>query len=428
MITKVQPFLKYVDQPLLLKTVSENVPKVLIGGAAAYGLYDTFQAPKGERKDRFIKNASVLGLTVGSALIATNGLKGVFKGLVKAPSTENLPKAISRIRQYFSKALAKGGENIEAIRSSQKVAEGILTHAESRPLNPGEISKLGKALEVFGKRGERLLNGKRGLIPDPKKLNSKQIFGEIFKLSSLGAIPIIGGILGGTIGDMATHEPWQKKSTDRVKEGAYQFLANICLCNVGAGLALAGLEAAKIRNPVARAVGMSAGVLSVGVLGGSTIANFLAKNFINPACDKGLVTTIKDIVTGNQKLTFKNLNDERHPEALDVGLHADDFATVGVLSGVKWIELLLPGLYSISGYRAGIGYRNNTSSKEATNPGSAKISQDDTPLKNSGVEEKGIHTHFHNNDFSALGIANKKQTLSQDNPYAFFENYSTSSS
>ncbi len=33
-------------------------------------------------------------------------------------------------------------------------------------------------------------------------------------------------------------------------------------------------------------------------------------------------------------------------------------ATVGVMSGLKWIEPLLPGLYALSGYRAGIGYRN----------------------------------------------------------------------
>ena len=36
----------------------------------------------------------------------------------------------------------------------------------------------------------------------------------------------------------------------------------------------------------------------------------------------------------------------------------DDFATVGVFNGIKFIEPCLPILYSISGYKAGIGYRN----------------------------------------------------------------------
>ena len=48
---------------------------------------------------------------------------------------------------------------------------------------------------------------------------------------------------------------------------------------------------------------------------------------------------------------------------LDLGLHTDDIATVSLLSGLKWIEPSLPVLYAISGYRAGIGYRNNDKHK-----------------------------------------------------------------
>ena len=43
---------------------------------------------------------------------------------------------------------------------------------------------------------------------------------------------------------------------------------------------------------------------------------------------------------------------------MDIALHADDIATAGILSGFKWIEPALPFMYFISGYRAGIGYRN----------------------------------------------------------------------
>ena len=49
---------------------------------------------------------------------------------------------------------------------------------------------------------------------------------------------------------------------------------------------------------------------------------------------------------------------ERKPEVLDIGLHTDDIATVSLLSGLKWIEPALPIMYTLSGYRAGIGYRN----------------------------------------------------------------------
>ena len=60
---------------------------------------------------------------------------------------------------------------------------------------------------------------------------------------------------------------------------------------------------------------------------------------------------------------IKDLNKERRPEALDISLHIDDIASVGFMSGVKWIGPILPALYSISGYRAGIGYRNQQQSK-----------------------------------------------------------------
>ena len=54
----------------------------------------------------------------------------------------------------------------------------------------------------------------------------------------------------------------------------------------------------------------------------------------------------------------KSEQKERKPEALDVCLHTDDIATVSLLSGLKWIEPALPILYSVSGYKAGSGYRN----------------------------------------------------------------------
>lgn len=89
---------------------------------------------------------------------------------------------------------------------------------------------------------------------------------------------------------------------------------------------------------------MTAGIALTGVVGGSAIANFISSKLINPFF--------------NKETNDKSLFSERKPEAIDVGLHADDIATVAVMSGLKWIEPALPIMYSISGYRAGIGYRN----------------------------------------------------------------------
>ncbi|MEI7474909.1 MAG: hypothetical protein WCK67_09045 [bacterium] len=243
-------------------------------------------------------------------------------------------------------------------------------------ISPKNINKLKKISTENKDLLNKLFDGKydlvEKLIPSPEPHSVKQIFGEIFNLSMLGAIPVIGGISGGIIADKINSENIKEKIPDKIKEGFYQFFANIFLCNVGAGLALGGLEAIskipdllknkfhinndsinvlKMANTrLARAVGMIGGIALVGVIGGSNIANFIGKQIINP-------------LLGIKK---ENKNDERKPELMDIALHSDNVATVGVLSGFKWIEPLLAVLYTISGYKAGIGYRNNNKISSST--------------------------------------------------------------
>ena len=68
---------------------------------------------------------------------------------------------------------------------------------------------------------------------------------------------------------------------------------------------------------------------------------------------KGIIVTEKV----SKKVGIKDIK-ERKPELIDLGMYTDDIATVALLSGLKWIEPSLPFLYSISGYKSGIGYRN----------------------------------------------------------------------
>ena len=93
---------------------------------------------------------------------------------------------------------------------------------------------------------------------------------------------------------------------------------------------------------------MIGGITATGIIGGSTLANLIGKKVIDPLL--------------NKKSHNKNIYSERKPEAIDIGLHTDDIATVAVMSGLKWIEPALPIMYSVSGYRAGIGYRNGRDS------------------------------------------------------------------
>jgi len=166
---------------------------------------------------------------------------------------------------------------------------------------------------------------------------------------------VAGGVAGGIAGEkMSEGKITKKKLGDKVKEGTYQYLANIFLCNIGAGLALAGLEKANIKSKSARALGMVGGIVATGIVGGSAIANFIGKHLINP---------IFDGKKPKEEKKKEGLNSERKPEIIDICLHTDDIATVAVMSGLKWIEPALPILYGISGYRAGIGYRNGNKNK-----------------------------------------------------------------
>lgn len=300
---------KYLDQPRLVSDFADKIPLLLTTGMGLYGAKEVIKAPEGKKKDTAIKLMSVLSLTGLSSLVLRR--KTNFDKLKNAQLIDEFVKtADKKIVPVLEKAKTK-----------------ILSFRDIKLLDEN-LSKTPEGRDFFKK-----------LIPDPENITSGEIFKEIKWLSAMGFMPVAGGIAGGVIGDALTEKNWKAKIPDKVKEGAYQFLANICLCNVGAGVALAIMEKNNIRSKSARAAGMITGIVTTGIIGGNAIANFIGKKCIDPL--------------------FKNASATgRKPEALDVGLHVDDIATVAVLSGLKWIEPALPILYSISGYRAGIGYRN----------------------------------------------------------------------
>ena len=333
---------KYLDQPRLVGKFSNAVPALLIGGAAAYTTYQVNKAPKEQKRKTFIKNAAVLTGTTLSALVATRGLghleigknvivKG-FEGLSERINLKEVKETQTELVNNFLK------EN----KVSEKTAE-LLNKAKTSVLKFSEIKKVFSDLGKNEKEKEFLDE----LIPNPENIDSKEIFGEIKRLSLFGLIPVLGGIAGGIVGDKLTEKNWKDRIPNKVKEGSYQYLANIFLCNVGAGAALAVMEKAKVTSKSTRAFGMIGGILLTGVVAGSAMANAIGKAIIDP------------IFGHKHNLNREKLYSERTPEALDIGLHVDDVATVAVMSGLKWIEPALPILYSISGYRAGIGYRNN---------------------------------------------------------------------
>ena len=340
---------KFLDQPMLVSKFQKTVPALLIGGAAAYTAYDACKAEDGQRGKRALKTGVTLGTTVAAALAAPH--------IASAITKRALPEGVNAIK-------LKNKELVDTFVKSTPLEEKtveILNKSKDKVLGFKEVKTLFTDLKDKG--GKEFLEK---LIPAPENVSAKDIFSEIGFLSVNGAIPVIGGIAGGIAADKLTDkENWKEKVPDKVKEGSYQYLANIFMCNVGAGLALGLLEKMGITSKAARAVGMTAGIVLTGVIGGSKVANFVSEKVIEPLFHKK-DKTHNHANPNNDKKLQKHIDthhkphkhDERTPELLDIGLHTDDVATVSLLSGLKWIEPALPVMYTVSGYRAGIGYRN----------------------------------------------------------------------
>lgn len=288
-MNSVKVYGKFLDQPRLVYNFSKIVPPALAAVGSGVVAYDVYKSPSKNKDKIFIQNGLTMTGAVASSLYAPNITAKIFRTAPK------LVKPTGKI------------------------------------LMPKEIRELAKS-------DRKLLDT---IIPEPENITSKDIFSEIGRLSVFGLIPVVGGIAGGIAGDRITDSKYKKKIPNKIKEGVYQYLANIFMCNIGAGAALLILEKLGIKSKGARALGMVSGIILTGVIGGSAIANLIGRKVVNK-CFK------------SQQADEK----ERKPEPLDICLHSDDIATVAVMSGLKWIEPLLPALYSISGYRAGKGYRN----------------------------------------------------------------------
>lgn len=317
---------KFLDQPILTAKLNKNMPALLTVGSGIFLGNQLRKTPEEDRGKIALKSVIILGATGISALNASKIAAFITKKETTKPFKEIVQNNTRTVEEYLKNN--KFSEEITA----------ILEKAKTKILSIKEVDKLNV------KEHKTFLNK---LVPPPENIQAKDLFKEIGWLSIYGAIPVAGGIAGGIAADKITEPNWKKKVPNKINEGIYQYLANIFMCNIGAGVALGILEKLNIKSKAARCVGMTAGILLTGVIGGSAIANYIGNKIVNPLILK------------------KHQKEIRTPELLDLGLHSDDIATVSLLSGLKWIEPSLPLLYSISGYRAGIGYRNDKPHKHA---------------------------------------------------------------
>lgn len=426
---KLYVFGKYLDQPAILKNLEKAVPNAAFAAAAGFGVYDVFKAPKEEKKKTAVRDFFVLSFALGAAFLTTKGLKIAGKKII--PGIEDLHEKMHKHVDKAAHAAKECGchdnkghaghkilkliqektgltktkkeidelnkQNLDGVAGlldklhrnaklqelSKKETEikkiiaekhGPLQNLIHKVSQEKEILSL-KEIHTIKKETDALAPGQNlitDVIPDSHQHNP---WGELGYLSLMGTVPVLGGVAGGVMADKINGENIKEGAKDKIKEGIFQYLANITLCNAGAGLAMVGLESAGIKNKAARFTGMMAGVVTVGMLFGGTIANYIGKKFVNPMLEHkksdDMENHHRDIIN-----LFKHVNEERKPEPLDLALHIDDVASVGFLSGLKWIGPILPALYSVSGYRAGIGYRNGEVHSHGANHSHHKTFED----------------------------------------------------
>lgn len=327
MINNIKSFTKFLDQPMLIAHLNKNMPKIMLTGTALYSAkkgYDVYEGDKTSTRTKdYFKNTSILFSSVICALLAPQ----LASKITRRPQLEKLNMVKEQNTKLVEEFISKNKNSLS--KNSLKTLEEAKTNILS-------LSKIKKLMEDL--KAKKLDGFMKKLIPDPENISSKDIFSEIGYLSIYGAIPVVGGITSGLVVDKIAGEDIKKTAPDKVSEGLYQYLANIFMCNIGAGAALGILEKLNITSKACRAIGMVSGIILTGVIGGSKIANFITDKV-------------------SKKVGIKDIK-VRKPELIDLGMHTDDIATVAVLSGLKWIEPSLPFLYSISGYKSGIGYRN----------------------------------------------------------------------
>ena len=328
--------------------------------------------------DSIIAGSSGEGILAGNILATAGGISGINEGSISNVTADSAITA-NEADTYSLGGIA--GYNSQNGKIDNAFNTGV-THGEYGDgnitsnsvggivgVNVGNVRNVFNSSDVTG--GDYVggvvgYNSVFGEVAETGKIsnavNAGDIFSEIGRLSLLGAIPVVGGILGGITADAATKSMSKNSTANKIKEGFYQYFANIFLCNVGACAALftaEGLQKAGIIKPLSAVKKMAViltGITATGIIGGSWIANKLSQKLIDPLFGK------------SRKNSHRKVYEERKPELADIALHADDIATAGVLSGFKWIEPALPLMYFVSGYRAGIGYRNNCTDTKYKNP------------------------------------------------------------
>jgi hypothetical protein len=338
---------------------------MMIAAGAGYTAWHVLKEQPEERRKTFIRDSLVLTGAIGGSILAAKRWKPLeeegallvehAKNALKSDGfNKDFPEVVQRLKQKFE---SLSDEHFLTKKDLEKLYEEIAAIPEVGHKKVGEVF-------------EKLFDDGEGFQDEMK---------EALKFFGIGGIGVLGGIGGGMVANQINnvHEKWTVPNM--IKEGIFQFVANIALCAVGAGAALGVLNSDELLGgksalyPAAKAftdsinnsplkkllrTGIILMGLSLGIVGGSHIANYVGSKWVNPLLDK---------LQGNPP-SLKGLDDTRRLEVCDVVLHADDIPTAAAIAGTAILGPWIIPFFPVSGYRAGIGYRNDPASKAQKHP------------------------------------------------------------
>lgn len=382
----------YIDQASIVRKSGRPVNWMMITAASGLTGYHFWKAQPEEKKKVLTRDALVLGAAVGGTMFAAGGL-AAFRQLVNPKFIPAVAKDAPFLKKFIlqgAKPLHAEGEELakhaKAYLEKLSQPEGNKIHSDLRQFLEEKLGKLkddytfsrdelGEIYdnikkyepEKVSKIFTQLFSGNEGLVHEVQ---------EAMEFFGIGLAGVLSGIGGGLLANKINGLKDPEKTPDMVKEGIFQFVANIGMCAVGAGSALALMSpeewapkiSEKLKKPaekvteffhesagskVYRFGGVLAG-LSVGILGGAHIANYVGRHYVNPVLDK---------IQGKESKP-PEAQEKRHIEGMDMVLHVDDIPTAAAIAGTAILGPWIMPFFPVSGYRAGIGYRNDEKAKQ----------------------------------------------------------------
>ena len=363
----------FLDHPTTIRAAERFVPLVYWLGAPALLAKDVFKAEGMEEKkkvalrDTLVLGATLIGTVLGTRWLmkedhefAKRGIQALseLKGTYSATLTETFQKLLNKAEETLS--FKEFRQSIWKMWGETYQAVGKAASAEEKAAILKKFEADRHALFPLGEAEEESL---------------REQISKATSFFTVGLMSVIGGAIGGLFANKLTDKDPQIK-VNILKESAFQFIANIAMCAVGAIVGVTTVnQLSKHVNPIFnnrlfRIPIVGAG-LSIGIAGGGYIANYLGKTLINPLCEwtdsaNRTWQDLKDRIADSRAKT----GNSRKIEFSDIILHLDDLPTALAIAGMKVMGPFIPPFFAFSGYRAGIGYRNKHDESDAPQMGS----------------------------------------------------------